>query len=176
MTFGEIPFTHLEAVLREYGLEVVANYRRELLAPKVVGKTHVRTVTQNTGRLARSLKPVVERRGSSFVLSIDFGVEYWEYLEYGTGPSRGRKQYWPNMGSILNWVKTKPVPPFKGKNGKPYTDTQRAFLIARRIHEVGTPPLHLLQNSLSKEEEIIQRCQDAAAEDVSEWIENELNY
>jgi len=167
---SEIKFTRLEKVLNDYGLTVVANYRRELAAPKVVGRKRVRTITNSTGKLSKLVHPVLEKKGDNYILSIDFGVGYWEYLEYGTGPARGRAQYWPRPASIMQWIKDKPVIPYKGSNGKIPTTKQLAFLIGRAIYEDGTPALHMLNKSLANEDDILAACSEALEADIEDWI------
>ena len=111
---SEIQFTNLERVLEEYGLTVADRYRAHLAAPRPHGK--VSAPTNATGELSRRVHPEVIREGDRFELWMDFGVEYWFWLEYGSrqqGPWKTAGK-WPPSQPILDWIKAKPVIPYKG--------------------------------------------------------------
>ena len=166
---SEIRFTNLERVLGEYGLRVVDRYRNHLAAPKRSGK--VITSTNATGNLSRLTHPVLEDREGDYILSIDFGVEYWYWLEYGTrqqGPLR-RQGKFPQLTPIRQWIEDKPVIPYK-TNGRTPTKSQVAFLIARKIYNEGTPPLRFLEKSLEDNKKIYALCVDAVKADIENYL------
>lgn len=171
---SEIRFTNLERVLNDYGERVVGRYRAKLAEPKVRGK--VVTTTNATGTLSRLTHPRLENRGGRFILSVDFGVEYWHWLEYGTrlqGPSR-RQGKFPPVSAIRKWVDEKPVIPYKGKDGRVPTKGQVAFLIARHIYRFGTPPLRFLEQSLEDGKKIYAMCVDAVRQDYKNYVDEIL--
>ena len=171
---SDIVFTNLEKVLAEYGFKVVDRYRGLLASSKTSGK--VRTTTNATGTLSRLVHPDLQLEGDRYELWIDFGVEYWYWLEYGTrqqGPFK-RPGKWPPRQPILDWIKAKPVIPYKGRDGRIPTQNQLVFLIRRKIGNEGTPALGFLGKSLDPPLEVYRMCQEAAMKDVENWIKEIL--
>lgn len=165
---SEIQFTNLEQVLNDYGLRVTENYRRHLATPIPKGR-HGKIIapTDATGTLSRKVHPELVRKGDTYELWIDFGVEYWQWLEGGTAP------HWPPPAPIQAWVKKKPVIPYRGDDGRLPTQKQLVFLIRRKIGIEGTPALHFLEKSEEHPALIAQLCQEAAEKDIENWI-NEI--
>lgn len=169
-------FPILEKVLSDYGLRVVEKYRHNLTVPIARGKNRISAPTTSSGTLYRSVKSELVREGDRFELWIDFGVEYWHWLEYGTrqqGPYR-KAGKWPPFKPIADWVRTKPVVPFKGKNGRMPTTNQLVFLIRRKIGEEGTQPLRLLEKSLENGGDIAELCAEAVRRDFRNMIEETI--
>lgn len=92
-------------------------------------------------RLTDTITTEVTVNGQTFTASLMMN-KYWEYLEYGTGPGRGRAQYWPPTEPIAKWVQVKPVIPRPDKNGRIPTPKQLTYLIRRKIHNEGTEGSH----------------------------------
>ena len=173
---SEIRFTNLERVLNDYGLRVVDKYRKHLAAPKMSGK--VRTVTNASGTLSRLVHPVLEQNGDQFELYVDFGVEYWQWLEHGTRLAAGHNQGLPPgramKEAIRKWIDVKPVIPYKGSNGRIPTKSQLVFLITRKIYRDGTPPLRFLEQSLESEDAVYELCRQAVLQDIDEFVKEIL--
>ena len=92
-------------------------------------------------RLTDTITASVSVDGQKFTASLNMN-KYWEYLEYGTGPARGRDKYWPKSDAIAKWVQIKPVIPRPDGNGRIPTPKQLTFLISRKIHDEGTQGTH----------------------------------
>ena len=97
-------------------------------------------------RLSDTISTKVDVNGTEFSASLMMN-HYWEYLEYGTGPGRGRAQYWPPSSAIAKWIEIKPVLPRPDGNGRIPTPKQLTFLISRKIHDEGTKGTHGLQRT-----------------------------
>ena len=97
--------------------------------------------------------------------------KYWEYLEEGTGPARGRDKYWPNSSAIAKWVEIKPVIPRPDSNKKIPTPKQLTFLISRKIHDKGIKGTHDLERA---KEEVIPHyyalIEEALTADIGDYL------
>lgn len=135
-----IEFKHLQQTLEELG-EAIKNRYKENLSDSD------RKASYN---LINSVKYHTVING--YELSIDLEMEdYWKYVEWDTKP------HWPPIDKILEWVKIKPVLPTPMANGKLPTERQLAFLISRKISEVGTTGSHDLESTM---EEIDQKWEE----------------
>lgn len=133
MTNQDLQFNNLQAVLNQYGEQLISLYRQKLL----------QTNTDATGTLGNTLNYIVETNEGLFELSLRI-QDYWKYVEEGRGPGK-----YPPINDIKNWIRVKPVTPTI-YNGKLPTTDQLAYLIARNIHLRGTRGKYLLQASLDK--------------------------
>lgn len=92
--------------------------------------------------------------------------DYWKYVEYDTKP------HFPPVNALIRWIEIKPVLPKPMANGKLPTPKQLAYLIGRKISEVGTKGSHDLAEANKtvhqKYEELIQMALD---EDITEHID-----
>ena len=123
-----------------------------------------------TDRLSDTITANVTVDGHSFSATLRMN-KYWEYLEEGTGPARGRDKYWPNSSAIAKWVEIKPVIPRPDSNKKIPTPKQLTFLISRKIAEVGTPATNLLQTTKDNVIPLYEaRIREALTEDASTYI------
>ena len=116
-----INFSNLEAVLEEYATSVCALYRDKL-------SLHDHYAS---GNLINNMTYIIDRGVNSIEVSLKL-EDYWKYVENGTRP------HWPPVSKILEWVRVKHILPSKTYNGKLPTEKQLAFLISRKISEVGT--------------------------------------
>ena len=133
MTNQDLQFNNLQAVLNQYGEQLISLYRQKLL----------QTNTDATGTLGNTLNYIVETNEGLFELSLRI-QDYWKYVEEGRGPGK-----YPPINDIKNWIRVKPVTPTI-YNGKLPTIDQLAYLIARKIHLRGTRGKYLLQASLDE--------------------------
>lgn len=117
-------------VLTKFGQQLVGEYRDKLQSHRA------------SGTLQDTMTYVINAGTDSIELSLRL-QDYWKYLEDGTKP------HWPPMEAIEKWIEIKPVLPYPGRDGKLPTPQQLAFLIARKISEVGTQGDGLLQESIT---------------------------
>lgn len=124
-------FPRTEAVLKQLAEEVRTAYIKNL-----VKDGHFTYF--GSDRLVDTITTQVTVDGQSFTASLRMN-KYWEYLEYGTGPERGRGQYWPPSSAIARWIEVKPVIPRPStKTGRIPTPQQLVYYIKKKIHDEGT--------------------------------------
>ena len=123
--------TELTALLKQLGEDVRQGYVDKLVK-------NGRPTTENT--LASTVKAYVEVKGTTYEVGLEL-QDYWKYVEEGTKP------HWPPPSAILRWITIKPVVPRPDKNGHIPTPKQLAFLISRKISEVGTKGTHDLKET-----------------------------
>lgn len=114
--------SELSDILRRLGEDVRQGYVDKLVK-------NGRPTRENT--LASTVSAYVEVKGTTYYVGLNL-QEYWKYVEEGTKP------HWPPPSAILHWIEVKPVIPRPGKDGRIPTPKQLAFLIGRKISEVGT--------------------------------------
>ena len=129
-----ITFPKTEEVLKRMAEDVKAGYIDQLNVNK-----HPTTYGEN--RLSDTITTIVSVDGMKFSASLKMNY-YWEYLEYGTGPARGRDKYWPKSDAIAKWVQIKPIIPRPDGNGRIPTPKQLTYLISRKIYNEGTQGTH----------------------------------
>lgn len=158
-----ISFPRTTAVLEELAAEFKAGYIKNLVRSG-------RFTYFGSDRLVDTITAEVTVDGKTFTASLNMN-KYWEYVEYGTGPERGRSQYWPNSSAIAKWIEIKPVIPRPDGNGRIPTPKQLTYLIGRKIHESGTKGSHDFKKT---QEEIIPNYYDrigqALSEDIGDYI------
>lgn len=154
MTNQDLRFDNLQAVLNQYGEQLISLYRQKLL----------QTNTDATGTLGNTLNYIVETNEGLFELSLRI-QDYWKYVEEGRGPGK-----YPPINDIKNWIRVKPVTPTI-YNGKLPTIDQLAYLIARKIHLRGTRGKYLLQASLD-ELSVFDLLDEAITKDLEIQVNN----
>ena len=156
----EIQYTHLEAVLLDYGHQITEEYRRQLDAEK----------KNASFALSNTVRPLLKKDGDNYTLALAL-QHYWKYLEYGTRTAVGHAQgKFPPVAVFEEWIRVKPVIPYRGKDGKIPTPHQLAFLIARKIWREGTRPWYFLTQAMPDEGEVMNRLAEAIRLDIEEWI------
>ena len=158
-----IEFSRTEAVLMQLAEDVRKGYIANL-----VRSGHPTAYGQD--RLTDTITATVTVDGHSFSATLRMN-KYWEYVEEGTGPARGREKYWPKSSAIARWVEIKPVIPRPDANGRIPTPKQLTYLISRKIHDKGITGTHDLAKA--KEEVIPQyyeRIQEALTADVGDFL------
>lgn len=147
--------SELMAVLEDLARDVREGYISQL-------EKHDRRAT---GNLIDSVHTTIEVNGSRYIVWLHL-ADYWKYVENGTRP------HWPPPSAILKWIEAKPVIPRPDANGRIPTPKQLAFLIGRKISEVGTKGSHDLKQT---EDAVLpfyeERLTEALHRDVLNYIE-----
>ena len=152
-----IDYTHTMEVLTELANDIRDNYIAMI-------DEHGHTASGDLAESMKTIRVEVTDNGKTFEIVADL-EDYWKYLEEGTQP------HWPPIDAIRRWIEIKPVIPYPGKDGRIPTPAQLAFLISRKISEVGTPATNLLAKT--KEGLIpyyLPRIREALAEDAAGYI------
>ena len=152
-TLNEFP--KVAEVLERYGKEFIELYKLNL----------VQSGRPASGKLAESLSYHVNLGTNVYAVDISL-LEYWKYIENGTRP------HWPPVSAISEWIKVKPVIPRPFENGKLPTESQLAFLIARKISRVGTEGINDFQRA---NDEVFARMEMSLAEAVTEDLQRQVS-
>lgn len=151
----EIKFPNLQAVLQDYIEELKIEYENNLLDSDRVASWD----------LINNIEIVTSFEGYDYWVGFNL-KDYWKYVEYGTKP------HFPPVDALLRWIEIKPVLPYPNSKGKLPTPKQLAYLIGRKISEVGTEGSHDLAEANKtihqKYEELIQMALD---EDIMDNID-----
>lgn len=151
----EIKFPNLQAVLQDYIEELKIEYENNLLDSDRVA----------SWELINNIEIVTSFEGYDYWIGFNL-KDYWKYVEYGTKP------HFPPVDALIRWIEIKPVLPYPNSKGKLPTPKQLAYLIGRKISEVGTEGSHDLAEANKtihqKYEELIQMALD---EDIMDNID-----
>lgn len=151
-------FEKLNQVLNELGEEIIKVYQYKLQQNEV-NASHI---------LSSTLDYLVDVNGNKYDVYVDL-QEYWYYVEYGR-----EKGKWPKIDSIKEWIKVKPIIPFKTGGSLPSLN-QLTYLISRSIKENGIEGKHLLFNSVDEVWDMYEgKIERAIEEDMVRIIENNL--
>lgn len=148
-------FPKVAEVLERYGAEFIELYKLNLVA----------SGRPASGKLADSLSYRVSLDGRTFAVDISL-LEYWKYIENGTRP------HFPPISAIRDWIRVKPVLPRPMQNGKLPTESQLAFLIARKISREGTKGINDFERA---NDELFNRMQMNIAEAVTQDLQRQVN-
>ena len=152
-TLNEYP--KVAEVLERYGAEFIELYKLNL----------VQSGRPASGKLAESLSYHVNLGTNVYAVDISL-LEYWKYIETGTRP------HFPPVSAIREWIRVKPVIPRPLANGKLPTESQLAFLIARKISRVGTEGINDFQRA---NDEVFARMEMSLAEAVTEDLQRQVS-
>lgn len=152
-TLNEFP--KVAEVLERYGKEFIELYKLNL----------VQSGRPASGKLAESLSYRVNLGTNVYAVDISL-LEYWKYIENGTRP------HFPPVSAIREWIRVKPVIPRPFENGKLPTESQLAFLIARKISRVGTEGINDFQRA---NDEVFARMEMSLAEAVTEDLQRQVS-
>ena len=145
-------WTNLERVLEEYGRELRNKYQDNLINSDRLA----------SGELLNSVEYIVEKDNMHISVSLQL-AEYWKYVEYDTKP------HWPPVDKIKEWIRVKPILPQPDKNGKLPTPDQLAYLIGRKINELGTTGSNDLHNAVDEVNNwFLEKIEEAITMDVEE--------
>ena len=152
-TLNEFP--KVAEVLERYGKEFIELYKLNL----------VQSGRPASGKLAESLSYHVNLGTNVYAVDISL-LEYWKYIENGTRP------HFPPVSAIREWIRVKPVIPRPFENGKLPTESQLAFLIARKISRVGTEGINDFERA---NDEVFARMEMSLAEAVTEDLQRQVS-
>lgn len=142
-------------VLKEYAIEL-----RNTLQDSYITDDRIAT-----GDLLNSVEYIIEKDDRQIEVSLQL-EEWWKYVEEDTKP------HFPPPDAMLNYIKAKPVLPKPDRNGKLPTPNQLAYLIGRKISEVGTTGTHNVRDTVRL---INERYEEKIGQAISEDINNELD-
>lgn len=142
-------------VLKDYAIEL-----RNTLQDSYITDDRIAT-----GDLLNSVEYIIEKDDRQIEVSLQL-EEWWKYVEEDTKP------HFPPPDAMLNYVKAKPVLPKQDRNGKLPTPNQLAYLIGRKISEVGTTGTHNVRDTVRLMNE---RYEEKIGQAISEDINNELD-
>lgn len=142
-------------VLKEYAIEL-----RNTLQDSYINDDRIAT-----GDLLNSVEYIIEKDDRQIEVSLQL-KEWWKYVEEDTKP------HFPPPDAMLNYIKAKPILPKPDKNGKLPTPSQLAYLIGRKISEVGTTGTHNVRDTVRL---INERYEEKIGQAISEDINNELD-
>lgn len=153
-----ITFKHTYEALQRYAEILKTQYQQ-----KLVENGHVAS-----GNLMRSVQYHIDTNNKSIDISLNL-EECWKWVEDDTRP------HFPPIKAILEWIKVKPVIPSQTYNGKLPTQEQLAFLIARKISQVGTKGTNDLEKSRDETDMTLDQILDESlTADVNESLDNIL--
>lgn len=151
-----IEFKNVQAVLEELGKAIKLRYQENLIESD-------RKASYN---LIESIQYHTVINGTEFAIDLEM-ADYWKYVEDDTRP------HWPPVDKILEWVRIKPVLPNPDSSGKLPTEKQLAFLISRKISEVGTTGSHDLERTLQEiEYDWEERIMEALDQDIMDSFDS----
>lgn len=142
-------------VLKEYAIEL-----RNTLQDSYINDDRIAT-----GDLLNSVEYIIEKDNRQIEVSLQL-KEWWKYVEEDTKP------HFPPPDAMLNYIKAKPILPKPDNNGKLPTPNQLAYLIGRKISEVGTTGTHNVRDTVRL---INERYEEKIGQAISEDINNELD-
>ena len=142
-------------VLKEYAIEL-----RNTLQDSYINDDRIAT-----GDLLNSAEYIIEKDDRQIEVSLQL-KEWWKYVEEDTKP------HFPPPDAMLNYIKAKPILPKPDRNGKLPTPNQLAYLIGRKISEVGTTGTHNVRDTVRL---INERYEEKIGQAISEDINNELD-
>ena len=147
-----IQWNNLEKVLEEYAIELRNKYQDNLINSDRLA----------SGELLNSVEYIIEKDNISISVSLQL-AEYWKYVEYDTKP------HWPPVDKIKEWIRVKPILPQPDNNGKLPTPDQLAYLIGRKINELGTTGSNDLHNAVEEiNERFLELIEEAITKDIDE--------
>ena len=142
-------------VLKEYAIEL-----RNTLQDSYINDDRIAT-----GDLLNSVEYIIEKDDRQIEVSLQL-KEWWKYVEEDTKP------HVPPADAMLKYIKAKRILPKPDRNGKLPTPNQLAYLIGRKISEVGTTGTHNVRDTVRL---INERYEEKIGQAISEDINNELD-
>lgn len=148
----EIKWDNLYKVLNDYAVE----FRNTLQ------DSYIEDDRLASGELINSCEYIIEKDNISISVSIQI-ADYYKYIESGTKP------HWPPVDAMLNYVKVKPILPRPDSRGKLPTPEQLAYLIGRKISQVGTEGTNNFHKTAEQvNEKYLPLIEEAITKDVDE--------
>lgn len=148
----EIKWDNLYKVLNDYAVE----FRNALQ------DSYIEDDRLASGELINSCEYIIEKDNISISVSIQI-ADYYKYIESGTKP------HWPPVDAMLNYVKVKPILPRPDSRGKLPTPEQLAYLIGRKISQVGTEGTNNFHKTAEQvNEKYLPLIEEAITKDIDE--------
>jgi len=171
-------FPNVEEVLKEMAEAVKAAYISNLNTNKrPTARMSEWMQSHYPGKLADTIETVVTIDGGKFTASLRLN-DYWKYVEEGVSPSgKYGNPGWKAYPAIRDWVDIKPVIPRPDGNGRIPSPKSLAYLITRKIREVGTHGTHDLK--MAKDAVIpnfLLRVEEALQKDVGAIVLKTFNW
>lgn len=126
-----IELNELLQVLMDLAKDIEENYKQQLIS-----SGHYTTQYA----LLDSVKTQVRVNDTGYEITMTLN-DYWKYVEYDTKP------HFPPVSKILEWIQIKPIFPRPSALGRTPSENQLAYLIGRKIANVGTEGSHDLQKT-----------------------------
>ena len=143
-------WTNTYEVLKEYGEELANLYKDVFILHDHIA----------TGTLLNSVRYVIDFNGREISVGLNLN-EVWKWIENDTKP------HFPPMDKLIEWIKAKPVIPYKTYDGKLPDTKQLAYLIGRKISKEGTKGTHDLKETVQAlNYQYETRIAEAIAKDV----------
>ena len=147
-----VKFPHLEKALTDYGNALLDLYKQNLVQSDVLASE----------KLLNTAQFILDMNDTRYEVQLSL-QDYWKYVEYDTKP------HFPPLNAIKQWIRIKPVIPRPDALGRTPSENQLAFLIGRKISEVGTEGRHDLGNAVEEvNRQWLDRIEEACAEDIAE--------
>lgn len=139
----------IKSILDSNGQMLIRNLQKDLEVKK----------TNASSTLSKSLKFVTEVNQTSVIGTL-YAEGYWVFVNEGRNPGKR-----PPVESIKQWIKDKPI------ELNDITETQLAFLIARKIGKKGTKGTKVFTNNTTV---IANNLQKELPKELSETLKNNL--
>lgn len=139
----------IRSILDSNGQMLIRNLQKDLEVKK----------TNASSTLSKSLKFVTEVNQTSVIGTL-YAEDYWVFVNEGR--KAGKR---PPMASIEKWIKQKPIAL------KDISETQLAFLIARKIGKEGTKGTKVFTNNTTV---IANNLQKELPKELSETLKNNI--
>lgn len=155
LNIQDIQLINVKRILDEYALKF-----QELVKKKITDNDKVAS-----GNLLASIHTSIEVGNEKYTVYLH-SREYLKFIELGTKP------HWPPVDKLLQWVKDKRLPTKESTGDKSLpTEKQLAYLVGRKINEVGTKPVPLIAETEEQLNSIyIPRLEEALIEDIKLWL------
>lgn len=126
-----IDLPHVQAVMEEMAIAIRNEYQDNLIRNDRIA----------SGDLLNNIEYEITRGDFTYTIYVKMR-DYWYYVENGRKAGK-----MPPIDNILKWIEMKPILPRPNSKGKLPTPQQLAFLIARKIGELGTEGTHDLRKA-----------------------------
>lgn len=136
----------------------------ELIASEYKDKLNNEGISAS-GRLANSVKVLFRNSGRLYEVCLQL-EDYYKYIEGGRGVTRNNGDGQLRR-AILDWIRVKPILP-QPYDGKLPTENQLAYLISRKIHNLGYEGKQPLGRTIDENKRDIYR-------DIERALQKDLN-
>lgn len=153
-------FSNLIEVLNRYGREIAAHSKNNLEFENKIA----------SGDLYNSIRYIVEENDNAYEIDIEL-EDYWKYVN--DGRKAGGK--FPPINKIEEWIRKKPIIPYRGRSGKLPSIEQLTFLISRKIAKDGIAPSHFMDKAVEVSMKDFEKdVQNALSADIGNELKSEI--